>query len=398
MRVVISSRVIYPFHSYGGVEKYFFYLGKYLVKQGVDVEIITSSIGGKKSEVYEGIKYTFIAPPSGSKGSLIPLTLLHLFSMNLARYLRRTEFDILHSYDMTPYYYSRFKHRVPVVFTPFLLYEVCAPTQLKGVNRILVMGLGRYFFRRSLIKYLLTNADAVVSEGDFQTEDIMELFGLDRKKFYNLPPGVDISQIKEGLKSQRISRTDLGIGDDLVLISVNRLEQVKGINYLIDAFNLIKERLEKSRLILIGTGSEEGRIIDQMKRYGLMDNIIHLKNVSEEALYNYYALSDIYLSPVLHTDFVMGIEEAMASGLPIVSTGQPWLVKPGVNGFIVPPRDPQRIADAVLEIHGKNLTKKMGAKSAEIVKDYDWNVIARKAISMYEEVIHRREKAEVQGK
>lgn len=398
MRVIISSRIIYPFHPYGGVEKYFFYLGKYLVKQGVDVEIITSSVGSKKNEVIEGIKYTFIAPPSGSREPLLSLTLHHLFSMNLARYLRGREFDILHSYDITPFYYSRFKHRAPVLFTPFLLYNGCAPTQLNGIDRILLMGPGRWFFKRALIKYLLTNADGVASEGDFQTKDIIELFGLNKENFFNLPPGVDISQIKETLKNQKISRADLGIGDDLVLISVNRFAPDKGITYLIDAFNIIKQKLEKSKLILIGTGSEEGKIIEQIKRCGLMDNVIRLKGVSEEALYNYYILSDIYISPVLHTDFVMGIEEAMASGLPIVSTGQSWLVKPGVNGFIVPPRDPQRMADAILKMRSRGLIKKFGVRSEEIVRDYDWKVIAKKAISIYEELIRRREKAGVQEK
>ncbi len=398
MRVIISSRVIYPFHPYGGVEKYFYYLGKYLVKQGVDVEIITSSVGGKKNEVIEGIKYTFIPPPASSRGPTLSLMSHHLFGMNLARYLRRRKFDILHSNDITPFYYSRFKHRTPVLFTPFLSYNGCAPTQLKGIDRILMMGPGRWFFKRALIKFLLINADGVASEGDFQTKDIMELFGLKKENFFNVPPGVDISRIKETLKNQMISRTDLGIGDDLVLISVNRLAPDKGITYLIDAFNIIKKILEKTKLILIGTGSEEEKIIEQIKRCGLTDNVIRLKDVSEEALYNYYGLSDIYISPVLHTDFVMGIEEAMASGLPIVSTGQSWLVKPGENGFIVPPREPQRMADAILKMRSRGLIKKFGVKSEEIVKNYDWKVIAKEAISIYEELIRRREKAGVQEK
>lgn len=395
MRVVIASSAVYPFHSYGGVEKYFFYLIKYLVKEGIDVEIVTSSVRGKRSEVVEGIKYTFIAPPVDSKRPLLSLSLFHLFAMNLARYLRKREFDILHSYDATLYYYFRFKHRSPVVFSPFLLYQGCSPKELKGVSKILVMGPGRYFLRRSLIRYLLDHADAIISEGDFQTEDMVELFELDRGRFFTIPPGVDISHIREKLKSKRLSRADLGLDDDLVLISVNRLEPVKGVNYLIDAFSFVKQKLEKSRLILIGTGSEEERITEQIKRYGLTNSIMHLKNVTEEALYNYYALSDIYISPVLQTDFIMGIEEAMACGLPIISTGQPWLVKSGVNGFIVPARNPQMMASAVLEMYEKNLIKKMGTKSAEMIREYDWRTIVKKAIGIYEEVIRRREKSGV---
>lgn len=395
MRVIISISAAYPFHPYGGVEKYFFYLSKYLVKEGVDVEIVLPSIGGHKSEVVEGIRYTFIGPPMKGKRPLSSLLEHHLFALNVARYLKKKEFDILHSYDITPYYYTRFSKRVPIVFSPFLLYQGCASGELKSKDRMLLMGPGKYFLRRSLIRYLLHEADAIASEGDFQTEEIAALFNLDKQKIYPIPPGVDISLIGVELKNKTMTRTDLGLDNDLVLISVNRLEPIKGVNYLIDALSLVKQRLEKVKLILIGSGSEEGRIRQQVAGYGLTDNVIFRKNISESALYNYYALSDIYVSPGLQTDFIMGIQEAMVCGLPIVSTGQPWLVKPDENGFIVPPKNPQMIADAVLRMHQNGMTGRMSVKSREIVREYDWKRIARKAIVMYEEVIINKNKTSV---
>jgi glycosyltransferase involved in cell wall biosynthesis len=62
-------------------------------------------------------------------------------------------------------------------------------------------------------------------------------------------------------------------------------------------------------------------------------------------------------------------------------------VKSGENGFLVPPRDPNAIANAILEIYDKDLFRKMGDKSKEIVKNYDWNVITKKATSKYEDLI-----------
>ena len=387
MKVIIPISAAYPFHPYGGVEKYFFYLGKYLVKEGVDVEIVLPHIGGHKAEVIEGIRYNFIGPAMRGQGYLASLLRHHLFALNVARYLKKKEFDILHSYDITPYYYARYKKRVPVVFSPFLLYHGCITGDTKNRDRILVMGPGKYLLRRSLISYLLLEADAIASEGDFQTEEIAALFKLAKQKIYSIPPGIDISLIGAELKNKTMTRADLGLNNDLVLISVNRLEPVKGINYLIDALNIVKQKLENVKLILIGSGSEEGRIRQQVAGYGLTDNVIFRKNISENALYNYYALSDIYISPGLQTDFIMGIQEAMVCGLPIVSTGQQWLVKPGENGFIVPPENPQTIADAVLKMHRNGIIRGMGAKSKEIIREYDWERIARKAIVMYKEAI-----------
>ena len=80
----------------------------------------------------------------------------------------------------------------------------------------------------------------------------------------------------------------------------------------------------------------------------------------------------------------------MACGKPIVASNVseiPQVVKHGINGLLVPPADPRAIANAVLEIYDKNLLKKFGKKSEEIVKKYDWNRIARMAIKKYEELV-----------
>jgi len=177
-----------------------------------------------------------------------------------------------------------------------------------------------------------------------------------------------------------------------VLISVNRFSPDKGLNYLIDAFNLIKHECQNAKLVLVGSGPEEERITKQIESYDLNDSVRHLKNVPEDFLYGCYSISDIYVSPVLHTDWVMGIAEAMACGLPIVSTGQEWLVKPSVNGYIVPQKNAQAMADALLKIYYQSEDERrvMSDMSLQMVAQWDWSFVATKAMAKYEELRHEQ--------
>jgi glycosyltransferase involved in cell wall biosynthesis len=120
MKVIISPGAkIYPFHTgYGGVEKYIYSLSKHLVKEGIDVEIVSTSANNKReSKIFENIKYTFV-PPLITGRMPSPLR-SYLFNLNLAKYLKKKDFDILHSYGCSAYTYLHFKKRVPTIISSF---------------------------------------------------------------------------------------------------------------------------------------------------------------------------------------------------------------------------------------------------------------------------------------
>jgi len=135
--------------------------------------------------------------------------------------------------------------------------------------------------------------------------------------------------------------------------------------------------------------AEYKKVVNQLREYKLMDKTIIAENVSEDDLYDYYALSDVYVSPTLQDDYIMSIQEAMACGLPIVSTGQDFLVKSGVNGYVVSKRDPYEMAKAVLKIYDENKCGAMGAKSKEMAEKYGFESIAKNAIQIYEKLLEK---------
>ena len=365
---------------YYGFPKYFYLLAKYLAKQDIEVELIIDSEKGREKvkEACGDVKTTVIRPSTGVGVNVLRRS---LYSVNLARYLRNKNFDILHTGGTIPFAYLHIKNRKPTVFQPFGNEAFTQPDALQA------KGLRQMFYRllaQPVWRYCGVHADAIAAEGEFQIEGMMELYGASRDKIFILPAGVDSAFIKERLKVITVSREELGLtASDFVLLSVNTLDVVKGINYLIDAFYLVKQKLANARLVIIGAGPEETNIYNQIKSCRLWNSIVHLKNVPEATLYDYYALSDLFVSPTLQKDFIMGILEAEVCGLPIVSTGQDWLVKDGGNGYVVPQKDPVAMAEAILKIYEGD-RKAMGLASQQIAKEYDFEAIAKLAIKRYQ--------------
>lgn len=385
MKVILASRAVYPFHSYGGMEKYVYFLAKYLTGLGVEVEIYTSrGRENKREAVYDGIKYRFIGPMVNRQKFKIIWSIP--FTYNLGRELEKSEFDILHTFEMMGYFYLRKKNRKPVIVQPFAFEQFKDPETIRmrknPLKRIYIDILLRY-----PLLHCLRNADKVALEGDFQNAIVDEL-SLDHAKTFVLPVGIDIPTIKEKLESVTLSREDLGLSDeDFVYITVNRLDPNKGMEYLIKAFSQVKEKQPNSRHVLIGGGIEEDRIRKMVREEGLEKDILMLKNISEEQLYGYYKFSDVYVSPTLQEDFMMSILEGMACGLPVVSTGQPFLVKSGVNGYVVRKRDPGDMAEKMLELSLSGRKSAMGEEARKTADYYDFRNIARIAKKTYEEMI-----------
>lgn len=381
----MSSRLVYPFHGFGGMERYVYFLSKFLVKEGVEVEIVTSPEKDKKVIIDEsdGIRFTFIPPVVRGGRFFGHYRSWHRFNLNSALYLRKQEFDVLHIYEMTTFPYLFFRNRKPVVVEPF--HRGTEPWN-DSIKKKFVYAPVYY-----PLWYSMRNADAIASEGDIQTQRMMETFKIPRERFFDLHDGVDLDTIRAYIANSRISRKDLGLKDsDFVIINVNRIEPEKGISYLIEALPIIRQHIPNIRLLMVGKGSDEERIHLLIKKHGLEDVVIHFRNIDDITLFNYYGLADLSVTPTLYEGLPLVILEAMASGLPVIATEtaeNPQVVKHNKNGLLIPPANSNAIAEAIIQIYDKNRLINMAYYSKQIIKDYDWKIVAKKAIAKYEELI-----------
>ena len=389
MKIIIPRVTTLRFHQeYDGGAKYVYYLSRYLAKKGIDVTIVTTKTKKtKKREIVEdGVKYNFL-PLRYTGKRLIKLNVPYklIFAWNLRRYLEKTDFDILHSSEMFAYFYLRKKKRKPVIMQCHGLEPFYGPESLsqKGLKKLYIKLFLQYPWR-----YCLQKSDKVASEGNFQTPSLEKL-RIKREKIIPFPNGVDFNKTKRLKKEYKNKREGLRIKkEDLLILSVCQIAPDKGIDDIINAFVLLKKEIKNAKLLLIGQGVLEEMMYKLIKKYNLEKDIFHLKNIPEKDLYDYYFSSDIFVNASIQYDFIVGIQEAMACGLPIVSSAQPMLVKDGVNGYVIGMKNPKGIAKGILKIWGdKKLMKKMGKESIKFSKEYDWKNVAKAAIKEYEKLI-----------
>ncbi|MDD5013957.1 MAG: glycosyltransferase family 4 protein [Atribacterota bacterium] len=413
MKVIIAAKCVHPFHPFGGIQKYVYNYAKFLSKEGVEVEIVAPLDKGKpRTEIYEGIKYTLLAPriypyleyPIGWLG-------VHIFSLNLSTYLKNIKFDLLHAFDIAGYQYLRQKNRKPVVTHIFTDNYMCNPIPIwklasfwghntdnikrrkiaispeAGKTTILKYPF-QYFLKIKPIQYCLDKSDLIFSEEEIFRKEIIGLYNINSKRCHVVPVGIDIPFINSRLSESRIARKDIGIPEDnLVLLTVTRLAADKGADKVIRAFVDIKKTLPNIKLIIIGSGYQEKEILKLIADNKLKNDVFHFKNIPEEELYGFYRISDIYISAFSFLTSSISTVEAMACSLPIITTAQPWLVKDSQNGIALENNEPQSISNAVIDLVKEYKLKQKGKISNGIAQSYDWGNIVKSAKEKYEQIL-----------
>src|SRR3989338_1409197 len=408
MKIILAAKSVYPFHPFGGVQKYVYYFAKHLLQAGVDVEIIAPLDDGKpRTEYFEGIQYTLIYPSIFSYLEL-PVGWLgvHWFARNLAHYLKDKQFDILHSFYMTGLYYLNVPGRKPVIAHIFSDNYLCNPItvtrylslfgykphDIKKTKVALSPFAGlkaiaqypaQYFFKTKPMHRYLAGCERVFLEDEYFREEVVRLFRLDPAKVRVIPVGVDVGYARKQMEAAALTRAQLGFSeDDLVLLTVNRLAADKGVDQIILALKTIRLSVPAAKLVIVGKGYQEGELLSLIASNGLAEHVRLFKDVREEDLYAYYKISDLYLCAFSFPGSSISTLEAMACGLPVVTTAQPWLVTGGRNGIFIPNNGPETITAAVLGLARGDLKVK-GWVSVEVAKDYDWPAIVQKAKLAY---------------
>lgn len=204
------------------------------------------------------------------------------------------------------------------------------------------------------------------------------------EKFTNLkakviPYGIDYKKFKRrNEKKKKINGIDLK--NKIVIIAVGRLSPQKGFDYLLKALSKVKEKEKDFVLLIIGDGEERKNLENLTKKLGLEKEVIFLGKIFHEKLPKYYHLADIFVLPSLYESFGIVFLEAMAAGLPIISTNTaaiPEVVKKN-TGILVEPKNVEELARAILMLmKNRNKRIKMGKEGMKIAKKFDWSIISK---------------------
>lgn len=162
----------------------------------------------------------------------------------------------------------------------------------------------------------------------------------------------------------------LGISTSQVILFVGQFIPRKGIRPLFDAFERVASQNAQVSLVLVGSGSLEPEMQERRAHSSARDRIFIQSHVSQHDLPQYYGLADLFCLPSFYDTFGVVVNEAMASGLPVVTTGRVGaaadLVRDGVTGRVVSPGDPVALAEALTQLLNDNaLRERMGSCARE---------------------------------
>ncbi len=228
----------------------------------------------------------------------------------------------------------------------------------------------------------------ITANSTFTRKWYLDMFGHDLSyKTRTIPGGVNLGDFSR-VSSNEIEKLNrkYRLNNDRVVLFTGRLTVHKGVEYLIKAAKDIK-----GTVLILGDGPEKPFLEKLINDYKLKNVRLlrYMKPDEELDFHAFYKRADVYVAPsVWKEPLGLVILEAMAAGCPVIATktgGIGSIIKDGVNGFLVKPRDSKSIAEKVnLLLENEELRKKMAKKAQEIVKEkFTWDKITTKFENIY---------------
>jgi len=260
----------------------------------------------------------------------------------LAKILKQEKIDIIHSHNPTPYFYGTIAGKIANV--PAIIYTKHGRNPIRNKRELLL----RRFLSYMTDKIVAVSDDAgnvAINDEKINPEKVVTIFnGIDIDRYQT---NIDVAS-----KKHEIGLSD----DDFVIGIVARLSPEKDHNTLLDAFHIVLDNVDQSvKMVIVGDGILREELEQKAKSISINDKVIFLgerHDVPELlAIFDLFALSSI-------TEGIsLTLLEAMATGLPVVATnagGNTEIVLDNQTGFIVPPKDPNRMAEAIMTIIKNN--------------------------------------------
>ncbi len=201
--------------------------------------------------------------------------------------------------------------------------------------------------------------------------------------------GIDLAEAERWAAPNEV-RAELAIAPGVPIVgTVANFRAQKGHRYLLDAAVIVGRAVPEARFVLVGRGPDEAETRERASRLGLGDRVL-FAGFREDAT-RVASAFDVFVLPSLFEGLSIALVEAMALGKPPVVTtvgGNREVVREGVSGLTVPPRDPEALARAIVTlIEDSALRSSLGAGARRRASDFDIRSSVERQRRVYEELL-----------
>jgi histidinol-phosphate phosphatase family protein len=366
MRIAMISEHASPLAGLGGVDSggqnvYVAQAARHLARRGHLVEVLTRRDDPDLPPVLEwldGVRVVHVpaGPPQRlAKEQLLPF--MEEFSRHALGRARRIGYDVVHAhFFMSALVGAELKKALglPLIVTFHAL----------GRVRRLHQGDSDGFpdERLAIEDRVVAVADRIIAECPQDREDLLQLYGAERRRIRIVPCGFDPREF--GPADKRRARAALGLRpDEFIVLQLGRMVPRKGVDNVIRAVARLP-RLGDTRVRLLIVGGEArdpdpaltpeiGRLQNIAEQEGVADRVIFTGSRERSELRKYYTAADVFVTTPWYEPFGITPVEAMACGTPVIGSavgGIKTTVRDGLTGYLVPPKDPVALADRLAHL------------------------------------------------
>lgn len=360
----------YP--TYGGSGVIATELGKELALRGHEVHFISYALPFRLTKYIENVFFHEV------ETSTYPLFEFPLYSLALtSKMIEVAEFEKL---DLLHVHYA-----IPHATSAYLAKQISKNNDLKIVTTlhgtdITLVGLEPSFL--PLVKFSIDQSDGVTAVSRFLKEKTITNYSID-KEINVIPNFVDTNVFKRVSINDCAFRKHIAPNGEKVLVHTSNFRPVKRVPDAIRTFNIVQKEIP-AKLLLVGDGPDRSECERLVRELNLTDSVKFLGK--QEGLVEILSSSDIFIIPSQSESFGLAALEAMACGLPVISSsvgGLPELVKHNECGFISEIGDFERMAKYTLDLLTNNKKYQLFSNNARAraVNQFDIS----KVVPLYEE-------------
>ncbi len=382
MNILMISPYFYP--DGGGAE---FYMYKIAEKLSAKHDITVLCTSNERKHPLDDDKIQINTLRSDFKVSTTPIKLT--LAKDIVSYIRDNDFDICN----INYYLPFFPDMAAIAC------KICnLPSVITWHNDVYADGLMKVFstlYNHTFNKITLNIVDKVITPSPYSYNESDFLKGLNDKTVW-IPPGVDLEKYDDAPVINIREKWRIPYDHHIILFVgvMNRATTHKGVEILLRAFQKIYNE-KKAVLVMVGKGD----MIDYYKgcceKLGIKDKVLFTGFIEEEILINFYRESNILVLPskTIQEGFGMVLIEANACGKPVIGSrvgGIKYVIRDGETGLLVPPGDPEALADAIRRlIEDPEKAEIIGQNGRKMVEEnYTWKRSAEMTEKVFMELIN----------